>query len=90
MFRVRGISHEEKLENLRSVLDQEDKYQEKRGKVGHLPSNREILGKICSLESIQDTSEANELSVFVNTLVADVWLMNGQKKKMVCGVCDWC
>ena len=44
MFCVRGISHEEKLENLRNVLDEED-HQEKRRKAGHLPSKKEVLEK---------------------------------------------
>ena len=90
MFRVRGISHEEKLDNLRNVLEEEEDHQEKRRKAGHMPSNKEVLEQICSPESDQDTNEtANELSMFMNALVADVWFVNGQKK-MVCGVCDRC
>ena len=49
-----------------------------------MPSNRKVLEKICSVESDQDTSETTkELFMFMNALVADVWFVNGQKKRFV-------
>ena len=84
MFRVRGISHDEKVENLRSLLEEDEEHQEKRRKAGHIPSNKEVLEKLRSAGSDSDSIEShNELSVFMNALVADVWFVNGQKEWFV-------
>ena len=78
---MRGISHDEKLDNLRKPLEDGENSQDKRSKAGHIPSNKEVLEQICGLDSNQDTNETtNELLTFMNALVADVWFVNGQKK----------
>ena len=89
MFRVRGISHDEKLDNLRNLLEDEENSQDQRRKAGHIPSNKEVLEQIRGLDSNQDTNDTtNELLTFMNALVADVWFVNGQKKWFVGYVID--
>ena len=86
---MRGISHDEKLDNLRKPLEDGENSQDKRSKAGHIPSNKEVLEQICGLDSNQDTNETtNELLTFMNALVADVWFVNGQKKWFVGYVID--
>ena len=85
MFRVRGISHDEKLDNLIKPLEDGENSQDKRSKAGHIPSNKE---QIRGLDSNQDTNETNELFIFMKALVADLWFVNGQKKWFVGYVID--
>lgn len=54
-----------------------------------MPSNKEVLEQIRCLESNQDKNETtNELLKFMNTLVADVWFVNGNKTWFVGYVID--
>ena len=79
LFRVRGICNDEKIENLRNILSIEEDQQDKRRKLGHMPSNKEVLEQLRS-DCSSTESDSNELSVFLNALIAVVWSVNGLKK----------
>ena len=60
LFRVRGISHDEKLENLRNILSDEEDQQDKMRKLGHMPSNKQVLEQLGS-DCSSTESDSNEL-----------------------------
>ena len=67
MFRVRGITHEEKLENLRYILSEEEDIVSTRDAFGQLPTNKDVLKILRDKEGITVTDENNDnLNVFIN------------------------
>ena len=75
MFRVRGISVGEKMENLRSILSDEEDMETTRRSVGQLPTNKDVMHILRSnnTQSDNDTTpppqQQESLEVFINSLV---------------------
>ena len=58
-FRVRKISLEEKLQNLREILEGEEDMDETRNRVGRLPTNSDVLNMLQVRQATELTSKAN-------------------------------
>ena len=81
LFRVRGINHEEKMDNLRYILSNEEDLEANKAKVGRLPSNKDVLAVLQSSNSHDEhrPEPRRELTVFINSVVAVIWIVNDRK-----------
>ena len=82
MFRVRGVSHEEKLENLRFILSNKEDISDNRISVGTLPTNRDVLLSLRynpppNLDTLQPPPHPFE--ILNNCIVAVAWIVNKKK-----------
>ena len=74
------ISPEEKLTNLRYLLSNEEDMHSKRCKVGQLPSNDDVLRLLLTQDDASPATLPNrEYEVFVNSVVAVIWIVNAKK-----------
>ena len=81
-FRVRGITFEEKVENLRHVLSNEEDMDANRHEKGQLPTNRDVLASLIN-DPVQPAHEIanpprppHPFEILNNCIVAVVWLVN--------------
>ena len=76
-FRVRKISHKEKLENLGLILEVEEIIDETRNRIGRLPTNKDVLNCLQSRHGGERTEIGVEsLMQNVNALVEVIWILN--------------
>ena len=79
MFRVRGVTYEDKYQNLRSILSSEEDYEANINKIGSLPSNTDVLESLKgsnSQESSIMSYQRPKLQVFLNSLIITLWVEN--------------
>ena len=78
LYRVRGISYQEKYENLRSILSDEEDLQEKRLTVGKLPSNADILKSLKEHEPNANQAQPDQPQrpdyIVLHNLVVTMWI----------------
>ena len=80
LFRIRGVSDEEMMTNLRCILSNEEDMNLYRSKVGRLPTDNYVL-KALLATSGDDIHQAprQKLEVFINSVVAVTWVVNDKK-----------
>ena len=83
LFRVRGVTHVEKLENLRSLLSTEEDMTELRVSVGRLPTNHDVLSTLRNEDPTQAASQENvsphPFEILNNSIIAVVWIISDRK-----------
>ena len=80
LFRIRAISNDEKMANLRYILSNEEDMNSYRNQVGQLPTNQDVLKSlIASSGDLNIPAPRRELEVFINSVVAVIWNINNKK-----------
>ena len=88
-FRIRGITHDEKLRNLQEILSTSEENIIRMAQVGHLPTNAEALRSLNDqAQLLQPNNAPNDppprpephpFELLTNSIVAVVWIINDKK-----------
>ena len=79
LFRIRGVSDEEKMNNLRCILSNEEDMNSYRSKVGQLPTDQYVLTALLATSEDETQQARQKLEVFINSVVAVTWVVNDKK-----------